>query len=122
MLLLLFLLLLCKHAFVDIGIQSIHSSLRKSNYFSTRAQFHYCEHGIGTFIVCLGFTQQLYLSLAMGVFDYLTHWNIDFAKSSIVQKYKIKHYSIPWHFITSVDQMLHYITYGLIVLFVMYSM
>ena len=113
----LLLFLLLKHAVVDIGLQRHQGQLFKANYRSKRAQYHYIPHGIGTFVAFIFFTGPITAIIA-GILDWLAHWQIDFLKSSAVKHLKIVPQSKQWWWLTTVDQILHYLTYYLIILLV----
>jgi len=112
----LFLLLLFKHAVVDLYLQSlIHYSQKKSNYFSLMGQVHYLQHGAFTFFILLFFFSWQW-SLFLALIDYVAHWNIDHIKSRTQKYFGIKVPSRGYWFFASIDQMLHYLTYYVIVL------
>ena len=105
-----FLALLIKHAIVDIGIQGMQGPLNKANYYSKLAQYHYGLHGIATFFVALMFVGPVTALLA-GIIDWLAHWHIDFVKSTLVKRSPYVKYGKVWLWLTSIDQLCHYITY-----------
>ena len=113
----LFLFLLWKHAIVDIVIQRKQGRLHKYNYRSKRAHYHYGAHGIATVLVMLFFAGPI-TAIVAGILDWIAHWHIDFCKSRYMM---IKHINsqqlIYWGLLT-IDQMLHYLTYYLIILLV----
>lgn len=114
---LLIVLLFIKHAVADLYLQTFHIPGHKTDYFG-KAHRHYLEHGIGTFIVIIFFTAWP-LALAISLLDYLLHWHIDFGKSMFVQKKMIKRDSKVFWRIQCLDQIAHYLTYGLIAFLVL---
>lgn len=112
--LILFLCLLLKHAIVDIGIQAYQPNLSKATYTSLRAHYHYAPHGAGTFLAFAIFVDPV-TALIAGAIDWIAHWHIDFVKSSVVKHGNLEKYKPKWFWATTVDQMLHYATYYLLV-------
>ena len=112
--LILFLGLLLKHAIVDIGIQAYQTNLSKADYTSLKAHYHYAPHGIGTFLVFVTFVNPV-VALIAGILDWIAHWHIDFVKSSVVKHGNLEKYTPKWYWATTVDQILHYTTYYLLV-------
>jgi hypothetical protein len=111
-----FILLLIKHAIVDIGIQRMQTNLNKISYKSHRAHYHYGSHGLGTFIVFMLFTGPV-TALIAGLLDWVAHWHIDWAKHTILKKLPtVKSHSISWWWVTAIDQIFHYLTYYLLVI------
>ena len=106
-------LLMIKHAFADMFLQTFHSGVNKSNYFGN-GQRHYIEHGVLTFLVVLLFAP-IQIALAVAFLDYVLHWQIDFIKSFVVKKFNIDRNSGLFWRIQSIDQLCHYMTYSLIV-------
>jgi len=110
----LFFILLLKHAIVDLGVQSHFSGLRKQAYISN-AHIHYLHHGISTLLIAAFFVDPL-LAVACAIIDYLAHWHIDWGKHRINTAFSIKSRSRLWWWTNSVDQLLHFVTYYIIVL------
>jgi hypothetical protein len=108
-----FFLLLVKHAIVDVGIQRHLGWMGKEKYFSKLAQMHYVGHGIGTFLVLSG--TGIVPALIAGVVDWWCHWQIDYTKSRINHTYKITASNKIYWWILTIDQLLHYLTYLIIV-------
>ena len=109
-----FLLLLLKHAVVDLCMQSYNGAVKKTEYISN-AHKHYLEHGLLTFLVVVCFLPFQFALLA-GFLDYVIHWHIDHLKSRLVQHFEINRDSTVFWRIQAVDQALHYLTYYLIVI------
>jgi hypothetical protein len=112
-------LLLIKHAFADLFLQTLSSGTDKTKYFGNGHR-HYAEHGAGTLIICLFFVNPILASL-ISILDYLIHWHVDFCKTHFVKRMKIEHGSASWFRIQTFDQIAHYLTYALIVLLVQQS-
>jgi hypothetical protein len=110
--------LIVKHAIVDVGIQRHLGYQKKHIYFSPRAQLHYLGHGIGTFLVlCLG---GIYIALIAGIIDYIAHWHIDCTKTRINNRFELAQADLGYWWLLTVDQLLHYSTYFLIIYFLYY--
>ena len=105
--------LLWKHAFADLFLQTFHCGVNKTKYFGN-SQRHYIEHGVLTFLVSVFFCAW-YLALFVAFLDYIIHWQIDYFKSSVVKKFNIDRQSTVFWRLQSLDQFLHYTTYGMIV-------
>ena len=110
--LLLLTILMIKHAFADLFLQTYHTVGNKSKYISSSHR-HYAEHAVLTFVICLFFTNITWAFL-VAVLDYILHWHIDFAKHRLLNKFDIKRDSKQFFRIQSFDQMLHFLTYALI--------
>jgi len=110
--------LVIKHVIVDLGLQSqllwglTHN---KKRYFGCHA--HYFHHGLGTLIVALFFTSPLVATIA-AVIDYIAHWHIDYTKHNTINYLELKRQDKLFWWVTVVDQLLHFLTYYLLVLYV----
>lgn len=104
-----FLLLLLKHAIVDLGIQSQLKDIKKDKYFGN-GHIHYIQHGIGTLIVGALFLQ-IVPAILCAVLDYVIHWHIDYGKHKINKIFKIESRTTAWWWTNVTDQCLHFITY-----------
>lgn len=116
MTLLFFYLLLVKHAIADLWLQArLVKKGDKTKLKTPRLWIHALDHTVLTFLVALvfvGVVNALWLSLL----DFVAHFAIDYAKS-MYQKYRNVSYSSTkyWQYAT-VDQILHFTTYLIIVL------
>ena len=110
-----FILLLIKHTFCDLFMQSTRPSADKSNLFNRGLHRHCIDHAVATLIILLFFIDIKY-ALLLSMFDYTTHCIIDWLKHIILNKYKvIKNGKMFWG-LQTIDQALHYINYFVIVL------
>ena len=105
----LLLLLLLKHAFADLFLQSFHKGINKEHYIGNGHR-HYLEHGMLTIIVLFLFVSPEFAFLA-GAIDYLAHWHIDFLKHRIISYYEVIRDGKVFWTIQAIDQALHYCTY-----------
>lgn len=106
-------LLIIKHAIADYYLQTYHRNVHKQVYFGNGHR-HYAEHSVCTFVVCLFFISPPMAVLA-ALLDYVCHWHIDWAKTSIVKKIKWQRNEPRFWRIQTLDQILHFSTYFLIV-------
>jgi hypothetical protein len=111
------LLLLIKHAVIDLGLQGYISGT-KLEYFGRKLFIHGTQHGIGTLLVLTAFVQSFELAFVLGVLDWILHWHIDYCKTQYLTRRAISIDSRHFWWIQAVDQILHYLTYFLIVLLV----
>lgn len=111
-----FFLLVSKHAIADLWLQSrLTNKGSKLNLRSPRLWIHCLDHAVLTFIVALVIVGIKGAMLAFAL-DFVLHFVIDYAKS-LYQKYKgVGYNSKKYWLYSSVDQILHYATYFIIVL------
>ena len=115
--LLLLFLLIVKHCVTDLGIQSQllwGKTVNKKYYFGCHS--HYLHHAIGTFIVFALLTDWKTTLLAT-VIDYIVHWHIDFVKYQINNHLELKRSDKLYWWTATLDQLLHFLTYYLLVIF-----
>lgn len=113
----LIILLLIKHAIVDVGIQRHLGWMGKQRYLSKPAQKHYVGHGVGTFLVLI-IPAGVTIALIAAVFDWLCHWHIDHTKAVINSRYEFDASCTEFWWLLTVDQILHYLTYAAIVFYI----
>lgn len=114
----LFLLLTFKHAICDLGLQSQYlwgKTDAKKYYFGCHS--HYLHHGIGTIIILLLFVDPLTAVLG-ALFDYVAHWHIDFLKHTTNNWVGCSRSDKIYWWIIVADQIMHFLTYYLLVLYV----
>lgn len=109
------LLLLIKHAIVDLGIQAQLDKIDKSRYIGNGHE-HYLHHGIGTMVVA-GFFLPIEIGLICAFVDYFLHWHIDYTKHKFNRLLKIESRTPAWWWTNVIDQCLHFLTYYLIVMY-----
>jgi len=112
--LLILFVLMCKHAVADLAIQSFRKPSTKRLYFNKGLHVHSLDHGILTFAVLLFWISPL-SALCYAIFDYVAHWHIDWTKSNILHKFKIKRLTPAFWRLQTLDQIGHYATYAFIV-------
>lgn len=116
----LLLLLLLKHAVVDLALQGYISGT-KLEYFGRKLFIHSTQHGFGTLLVVTPFVQSFELAFVLGALDWILHWHIDYCKTQYLTRRAISMHSRHFWWIQAVDQILHYLTYFLIVIIVICS-
>ena len=78
-----FLLLMVKHAIVDLGFQPFGLGATKLHYFGWPAhKQHYIPHGVLTMLVMALYTD-VEVSVLLGLLDYVLHWHTDYFKTNI---------------------------------------
>lgn len=110
-----FLLLLIKHAIVDLGVQSQLTGIDKSRYFGNGHE-HYLHHGMATLIVaalCL----PIIPAIIIVIFDYIIHWHIDYTKHKFNRLCRIESRTPAWWWTNVIDQCLHFSTYYFIAMY-----
>lgn len=108
-------MLLIKHAIVDMGIQSQLQSIDKSCYLGN-GHIHYMHHGISTLVVAGLFIPAI-PALLCALLDYFIHWQIDYSKHKVNNYFKINPRSIAWWWTNVIDQILHFVTYYVLVIY-----
>lgn len=109
------LLLLIKHAVIDLGVQSQLQNIDKSGYFGN-GHIHYMHHGIGTLIVA-GLFLPVVPAILCAFLDYFIHWQIDYGKHKINSVFNIVPRSTGWWWTNVIDQCFHFITYYFLVIY-----
>lgn len=104
------LLLQIKHWYVDFVMQTPEMVAGKGIYANPKGVLHSAQHGIATLIILALFIP-LPLAAALALFDFVTHYHIDWAKMN----YGCRDIQSPkfWHHL-GLDQMAHQIVYLLI--------
>ena len=109
--------LLVKHAICDIGLQRYIKRPNKQIYSSKKAQIHYLQHGVGTFLICLFFVGPL-TALIAGALDWVAHWHIDHTKARVNEYFGWNSTHKAFWWMVSIDQILHYLTYYIIIVLI----
>lgn len=113
----LFVLLTIKHAVADLMLQSMKykpGSKKKSEY-PMGGQWHYLDHSALTFCVFIFFVPWP-MALLAAITDHVFHWHIDYAKQRYIQWRNIPIRSMGYWNAACVDQILHFITYYILVI------
>ena len=110
----LLLALLIKHAVCDLYLQNKRNPTDKSKYIG-ECHTHYLDHFLLTLLVCYIFLIPLEICFVLASIDYIAHWHIDYTKTKIIRFFRINLNSIVFWLLQTIDQILHYSTYFLIV-------
>jgi hypothetical protein len=108
-------LLVIKHGIADLWLQSFHTKSYKINWLGGHR--HYLEHSVLTLLIASWFLPLQYAVVAC-LLDYCCHWHVDWAKHHLLKRTQWTFETAPkfFFFVQSIDQILHYLTYWLIVI------
>lgn len=73
-------LLFLKHWYIDFVNQTMEEVNHKGIYGSWLGMKHSVKHGAGTFLIFLVMGPSMTFAFALGVLDFVLHYNIDWAK------------------------------------------
>lgn len=114
--LILFYLLVCKHAVADLWLQSRLVGMgEKANLKDKRLWLHCIDHAILTFFVTLVFVG-IIEALLLTLLDFVSHFAIDYGKSKLQKHKGVKYNSRTYWKWATIDQIAHFTTYLIIVL------
>lgn len=107
--------LFIKHFICDFPLQAFPWIYRnKGTYLHLGGIAHAGLHGIGTWLVLFLFIGQA--AWVYALMDMVLHYHIDWAKMNLVRHYQLKADNSEWFWILlGFDQLLHHLTYFLIV-------
>ena len=97
-------LLVVKHAVADLILQSRLTTGDKADLSSPKG------YRLSTLLVCIFFAP-IPWALGIAVLDFILHFIIDFSKTKIVRRYKIKYEGKAFWCIQGIDQIAHYSCY-----------
>ena len=103
-------LLVVKHAVADLILQSRLTTGDKADLSSPKGYRHALDHALCTLLVCIFFAP-IPWALGIAVLDFILHFIIDFSKTKIVRRYKIKYEGKAFWCIQGIDQIAHYSCY-----------
>ena len=104
--------LLVKHAIADLAIQSLRkTSGDKSDLKSLKGYIHAGDHALLTFVVIALLTNDVLMSISIGLLDYVLHFIIDYIKTRIIKRYKWTTDQKAYWITQAIDQTLHYTCY-----------
>lgn len=108
--------LFIKHFICDFPLQMFPWLYQnKGRYFHPGGIVHAGLHGVGTFIV-LSFFLNSSDSLFYALIDTLLHYHIDWTKMNLTRHYQLKPDNSEWFwFFLGLDQLLHHLTYFMII-------
>lgn len=103
-----------KHCIADVFLQTYHTGVNKEKYLGLGGHRHYIEHGVCTLFLLLFFIDPVFAVL-FGLLDYIAHWHIDWCKTRLYKGWGWKRHEPRFWRLHTLDQILHFSTYGLIV-------
>lgn len=116
--LIILLLLFTKHFIIDFPLQKPYQYLNKGTYGHPGGLLHSGLHGAATWLCLVWFAP--FLSIVLGVVDFIVHYHIDWAKMNLNAKMgwgANTHEQFWW--LLGFDQYLHALTYiGIVALVV----
>ena len=105
-------LFVIKHFIADFLLQFNYMIEEKGRYLATGGVQHSAIHGILTYFILLYFTNPHTASM-LALLDFVIHYHIDWAKMNLSQGLTTDNHKF-WIWL-GFDQMLHYLTYILII-------
>lgn len=118
-------LLAAKHFVADLYLQALYiKPSLKYIYLDTKSHKHYAHHAILSAVVFLLCWSWWWLAAVMFVVDYVTHWHLDWGKTRIARHLACTEQSNPklYWMLQTVDQILHFVVYFGMVLWVVHSL
>ena len=115
LLLILFALFAIKHWVCDFILQTPQMIAEKGTYGKLYGIQHAVIHGIGTLAIGLLLSRHIEAVVFVTVLDTLMHYHIDFIKENFVRYKNITKEDSSWWVILGADQLLHTLTYVLII-------
>ncbi len=108
--------LFAKHFICDFPLQTSPWMYRnKGIYLHAGGITHAAVHGVGTLLVLTPFVS-VTAALQFALLDMLIHYHVDWAKMIIGKRYNLRPDNSDWFWILlGFDQLLHHLTYFLIV-------
>ena len=111
----LFVLFFLKHFALDFLYQPPYQWKNKGSYGHLGGILHALQHAIGSFLTLLFFIDAK-TSLLLALLEFVLHYHIDWAKMNINKKLNLKcDTSEGFWWLLGLDQLLHYLTYALMV-------
>lgn len=112
----LFIAFFLKHYICDYPLQRWpYMYNNKGTYGHSGGLLHAYVQGTGTVVVLLtlGYSE---LALALAILDASIHYHVDYAKMKLGNIYNLKPDNSEWYWhLLGLDQLLHYLTYALII-------
>ena len=109
--------LFVKHFICDFPLQAFpYQYKNKGTYGHLGGVLHSATHGIGTFVVMVAFVSNPILWYTIAMLDMCLHYHIDWAKMNINKSLGLRPDNSELYWILlGVDQLLHALTYFIIV-------
>lgn len=112
-------LLIIKHFIIDFPLQTRYQWSNKGTYGHPGGILHAGLHGIGTYL-CLVIISPI-AAIYLSILDTVLHYHIDWAKMNInrAMSWQADSHEQFW-WLLGVDQLLHYLTYVLLVFLIVH--
>jgi hypothetical protein len=107
-------LLFIKHFIVDFLLQNPYQWQNKGTYGHPGGLLHAGLHGVATLLILVFFTE-IELALFLAMTDAIIHYHIDWAKMNLNKKFGYTPADEKFWWLLGLDQLLHSLTYILIV-------
>lgn len=105
------LLLLIKHQLADLWLQAMYvKPSNKLNLLDERAHRHYTHHAMLTFVIIL-MLWDWKTALLLMVYDYLTHWVIDWSQTALQKTFNTVPDTHVYWLLKVLDQSCHVLVY-----------
>lgn len=105
-----------KHFIVDFPLQTEYQYKNKGTYGHPGGIIHAYNHSILTALIIACVTQNLYLTITASLFDFITHYHIDYFKVRITKYFGWTPVNSEyWFWLLGFDQFLHQVVYIVIV-------
>lgn len=108
-------LLFTKHWYVDFVNQTAEEVEWKGTFLDWRGLKHSLKHGLATGLILYFATNIGALSIVLGIFDFLVHYHIDWAKININNRKNYTPQTKEFWVWLGLDQLAHSLTYIFIV-------
>lgn len=103
-------LFIVKHFFADFPLQTYNMVCQKGTYLAKGGIVHSGIHAVMTFLILVFFTK---FAVLFALLDFIIHYHVDYAKMNLSKKYTPQDNKF-WVWL-GFDQLLHYLTYVLII-------
>lgn len=111
-----------KHFVVDFLLQTKYQYLNKGKYLHPGGLLHSGLHAITTGLIGLYFVQLHSVAIAVGLFDLIIHYHVDWAKVQINTRFNLHcNTSEQFWYLVGLDQLLHQLTYIAIIFYMFKS-
>lgn len=117
MILLILTALIVKHFLVDFPLQSAYQVQHKGTYGHPGGLLHATLHGVGTYLVLVWITP---IALIFAILDSVIHYHIDWIKMQFNRMMNLSPQDPMFWWALGADQLLHYLTYVVILFLIFY--
>jgi hypothetical protein len=104
-----------KHFIIDYTLQSSYQYKNKGTYGHPGGIIHAGFQALGSLAAFLVITPPLGLAVAIVVGEFIVHYHVDWAKEQLNARLKVERGTATYWFIFGADQLLHHLTYIVIV-------